>query len=62
MRSFWRQLLRKSLPPDVLGGVRYAVFGLGDSGYVKYNVRSSGWGRHAKAVPLCRQQLSCHAC
>ncbi|KAJ9524658.1 hypothetical protein QJQ45_024263 [Haematococcus lacustris] len=38
MRSFWRFLLRKSLPPDSLSGLRCAVFGLGDSGYAKYNV------------------------
>ena len=38
MRSFWSFLLRKSLPPDSLSGASYAVFGLGDSGYAKYNV------------------------
>lgn len=38
MRKFWKLLLRKNLPPNVLSGVSYAVFGLGDSGYVKYNV------------------------
>ena len=32
MRGLWRFLLRKSLPPDSLGGLRAAVFGLGDSG------------------------------
>jgi sulfite reductase alpha subunit-like flavoprotein len=39
MRRFWKLLLRKSLPPSILAGTAYAVFGLGDSGYVKYNVR-----------------------
>lgn len=39
MRRFWRALLRKSLPPSTLAGLAYAVFGLGDSGYVQYNVR-----------------------
>lgn len=38
MRRFWRFLLRKSLAADSLAAVRYAVFGLGDSVYVKYNV------------------------
>eukprot|EP00878_Enallax_costatus_P037405 GHUV01042247.1.p3 GENE.GHUV01042247.1~~GHUV01042247.1.p3 ORF type:complete len:124 (+),score=30.24 GHUV01042247.1:1675-2046(+) len=38
MRKFWKLLLRKNLPPSILSGVNYAVFGLGDSGYVKYNV------------------------
>lgn len=44
MRRFWRFLLRKSLAPGSLGATRYAVFGLGDSGYVKFNV-SRGAGR-----------------
>jgi len=37
MRSSWRALLRKSLGPKWLAGVRVAVFGLGDSSYAKYN-------------------------
>eukprot|EP00850_Spirogloea_muscicola_P007959 SM000041S15518 [mRNA] locus=s41:519347:524236:- [translate_table: standard] len=32
------KLLRKSLGPAFLGSLQYAVFGLGDSGYEKYNV------------------------
>ena len=32
MKSFWRFLLRKSLPADSLSALQYAVFGLGDSG------------------------------
>lgn len=32
MRQLWKFLLRKSLPPGSLGGIRAAVFGLGDSG------------------------------
>ena len=38
MRSFWRFLLRKSLGPRWLQSTLFAVFGLGDSGYPKYNV------------------------
>ena len=37
MRSFWRFLLRKDLPPGSLGAVRHACFGLGDSSYPKFN-------------------------
>lgn len=37
MRAAWRALLRRSLPSDWLAGVRFAVFGLGDSGYAKFN-------------------------
>jgi sulfite reductase alpha subunit-like flavoprotein len=35
--SFWRSLLKKKLPRDFFSGVRYALAGLGDSSYPKYN-------------------------
>jgi sulfite reductase alpha subunit-like flavoprotein len=35
--SFWRFLLRRRLPRDWLQAVRYAVFGLGDRSYPKFN-------------------------
>lgn len=38
MKTFWKFLLRRNLPLDSLSRVAFAVFGLGDSGYVKYNV------------------------
>ncbi|KAL2609095.1 hypothetical protein R1flu_027668 [Riccia fluitans] len=38
MKNFWRFLLRKSLGEHWLEGTEYAVFGLGDSGYQKYNL------------------------
>jgi len=38
MKGFWRFLLRKSLAATSLTSMSYAVFGLGDSGYQKYNV------------------------
>lgn len=37
MKTFWRFLLQRHLGNHWLEGVRYAVFGLGDSGYQKYN-------------------------
>lgn len=37
MKVFWKFLLRKSLPPDSLDGVRFGVLGLGDSSYEKFN-------------------------
>lgn len=37
MKSFWKFLLRKSLPSDSLIGMRFAVIGLGDSSYQKFN-------------------------
>ncbi|XP_020520711.1 NADPH-dependent diflavin oxidoreductase 1 isoform X2 [Amborella trichopoda] len=38
MKEFWRSLLQRNLSHQWLEGVYYAVFGLGDSGYQKYNV------------------------
>ncbi|XP_056647644.1 NADPH-dependent diflavin oxidoreductase 1 isoform X1 [Diorhabda sublineata] len=37
MKKFWRFLLRKNLSPNSLSNLRFAVFGLGDSSYTKYN-------------------------
>ncbi|GAB2299961.1 multidrug-resistance type transporter [Dionaea muscipula] len=37
MKGFWRFLLRRNISSHWLEGVQYAVFGLGDSGYQKYN-------------------------
>ncbi|KDP32944.1 hypothetical protein JCGZ_12975 [Jatropha curcas] len=37
MKAFWRFLLQKNLTKGWLEGVHYSVFGLGDSGYQKYN-------------------------
>ncbi|KAL0374908.1 UNVERIFIED_CONTAM: NADPH-dependent diflavin oxidoreductase 1 [Sesamum radiatum] len=37
MKGFWRFLLQKNLTREWLKGVHYAVFGLGDSSYQKYN-------------------------
>lgn len=37
MKFFWQFLLRKNLPPNSLQDTNFAVFGLGDSSYVKYN-------------------------
>lgn len=36
-RKFWTSLLRKKLPPTTLAGIRYALVGLGDSSYPKFN-------------------------
>ncbi|CAH9072609.1 unnamed protein product [Cuscuta europaea] len=37
MKVFWRFLLQRNLSQSWLKGVKYAVFGLGDSSYQKYN-------------------------
>ncbi|XP_059612042.1 NADPH-dependent diflavin oxidoreductase 1 [Phlebotomus argentipes] len=64
MRSFWRFLLRKKLPSDSLQGVKFAVMGFGDSGYVKYNFAAKKLhkrllqlgGMALMAVGLCDDQ------
>ena len=38
---FWKKLLRKRLPPDLLSGVQFTTFGLGDSSYPKYYIFNS---------------------
>uniref|UniRef100_A0A383VDI1 NADPH-dependent diflavin oxidoreductase 1 n=1 Tax=Tetradesmus obliquus TaxID=3088 RepID=A0A383VDI1_TETOB len=60
MRKFWRMLLRKNLPGDLLAGLQYAVFGLGDSGYVKFNVAAKKLDRRLAALgaePLLERGL-----
>jgi sulfite reductase alpha subunit-like flavoprotein len=37
MKKFWNFMLRKDLPASSLDGLEYAVFGLGDSSYTKFN-------------------------
>jgi len=37
MKTFWKFLLRKSLPNDSLSKLCFAVVGLGDSSYQKFN-------------------------
>lgn len=37
MKKFWKFLLRKSLPADSLSNLHFAVVGLGDSSYSKFN-------------------------
>ncbi|GFT20663.1 NADPH-dependent diflavin oxidoreductase 1 [Nephila pilipes] len=38
MKSFWKFMLRKSLPSNSLSHLKFCVFGLGDSSYDKFNV------------------------
>lgn len=45
-QRFWRLLLRKLLGPAWLSRTCYAVFGLGDSGYPKFNVSAPTLSSH----------------
>ena len=49
-RPLWRTLLRKALPTDALAHCRVAVFGLGDSGYPRYNVAAKKLDRRLEAL------------
>lgn len=37
MKKFWTFMLRKDLPVNSLQNLQFAVFGLGDSSYTKFN-------------------------
>jgi sulfite reductase alpha subunit-like flavoprotein len=37
MTKLWKTLLRADLPEDLFDGMDFAVFGLGDSSYARYN-------------------------
>ena len=49
-RSFWRFLLRRSLPADSLRSLAFACFGLGDSHYAKYNVAAKKLHRRLETL------------
>lgn len=55
MKMFWKFLLRKSLPADSLRSMRFAVLGLGDSGYAKFNFVAKRLNR--RLLQLGGQQL-----
>lgn len=50
MKTLWKFLLRKNLPSNSLATVATAVFGLGDSGYPKYNVVSKKLYRRLESL------------
>jgi sulfite reductase alpha subunit-like flavoprotein len=52
-RRLWKFLRRKSLPPGSLAAVTAAVFGLGDSGYPKYNVAAKLMFRRLETLGAC---------
>lgn len=54
MRSFWSFLLRRSLGADSLSGTNFAVFGLGDSGYAKYNAVAKRLDKRLEMLGRCQ--------
>lgn len=53
--SLWLCLARRSLPKECLCNMRFAVFGLGDSGYAKYNATARKL--HARLLQLGASEL-----
>lgn len=56
--------MRKGLQPGCLAGVRYALFGLGDSGYPEFNVSRAQLGLCCnggvqQCVALCGAAVLC---
>jgi sulfite reductase alpha subunit-like flavoprotein len=50
MMPLWTALLRKSLPEDILEEVNFALFGLGDSSYEKFNYAGKVLGRRMESL------------
>ena len=58
LQNCWKMLLSKKLPPTLLKNVQYAVFGLGDSSYVRFNFAAKMLFNRLKqlgATPLLRR-------
>jgi sulfite reductase alpha subunit-like flavoprotein len=55
MKQFWKFLLRKNLPADSLSNLKYAVLGLGDSSYTKFNFAAKRL--HKRLLQLGAQSL-----
>ena len=60
MVKFWKFLLRKNLPSDSLCGLNFAVLGLGDSRYPKFNFVAKKL--HKRLVQLGASQLQPVGC
>uniref|UniRef100_A0A1D1ZFR5 NADPH-dependent diflavin oxidoreductase 1 n=1 Tax=Anthurium amnicola TaxID=1678845 RepID=A0A1D1ZFR5_9ARAE len=60
MKDFWKFLRRKNISNQWLEGVHYAVFGLGDSAYQKYNFAAKKLDRRLSDIggtPLIQRGL-----
>ncbi|CAG0913295.1 unnamed protein product [Notodromas monacha] len=61
MRTFWKLLLKRSLPGDLLNHIVFGVLGLGDSTYPKFNFVAKRMHRRLSqlgARPLCDPGLA----
>lgn len=50
MRPLWDMIMRVDLPADVLEDVRFCVFGIGDSGYERFNWAAKILRRRLKSL------------
>ncbi|KAJ6364908.1 hypothetical protein OIU76_029813 [Salix suchowensis] len=57
MKLFWKYLLQRNIAKNWLEGVHYAVFGLGDSGYQKYNYDYIDSVRHLSLYHFVAKKL-----
>lgn len=59
-KPWWRALLRRDLPRTALSHLQFAVFGLGDSSYIRFNAAARKVAARLPqlgAVPLCERGL-----
>jgi sulfite reductase alpha subunit-like flavoprotein len=59
-KPWWRALLRRDLPKTALSQLKFAVFGLGDSSYIRFNAAARKIAARLPqlgAVPLCERGL-----
>ncbi|KAL9112863.1 MAG: hypothetical protein Q9227_002940 [Pyrenula ochraceoflavens] len=60
-QRFWKSLLRKKLQPNYLAGVRFALVGLGDSSYPKFNWAARKFQKRLKQLGANEVFESCEA-
>ncbi|KAL2426678.1 NADPH-dependent diflavin oxidoreductase 1 [Exophiala dermatitidis] len=60
-RKFWTSLLRKKLPPTTLAGIKYALVGLGDSSYPKFNWAARKLDKRLRQLGAASILESCEA-
>lgn len=60
-RKFWTSLLRKKLGPETLRGVQYALVGLGDTSYLKFNWAARKLGKRLNQLGAEQVLEACEA-
>jgi sulfite reductase alpha subunit-like flavoprotein len=60
-RLFWKSLLRRKLGAETLRGVRYALVGLGDTSYLKFNWAARKLDKRLKQLGAAEVVEACEA-